>query len=76
MSKRFQRDKDRKIADIQSAFTELINTTGYDKVTIRQIAKKAGISVGIITITTPRENPPSPQPYTKKISSTPSDPTP
>jgi AcrR family transcriptional regulator len=48
MSKRFQRDKDRKIADIQSAFTELINTTGYDKVTVRQIAKKAGISVGII----------------------------
>ncbi|MCW4013932.1 MAG: TetR/AcrR family transcriptional regulator [Candidatus Bathyarchaeota archaeon] len=44
----YQRDKEQKKTDIQQAFTELINTNGYDKTTIRQIAKKADISVGII----------------------------
>jgi AcrR family transcriptional regulator len=44
----FQRNKDQKITDIQEAFTELINTIGYEKTTIRQIASRADISVGII----------------------------
>jgi len=44
----YQRDKEQKKTDIQQAFTELINSNGYDKTTIRQIAKKADISVGII----------------------------
>ena len=48
MSKRFLRNRDQKIIDIEHAFTELINSTGYDKVTLRQIAGKAGVSVGII----------------------------
>ena len=48
MSKRFLRNRDQKIIDIERAFTELINSTGYDKVTLRQIAGKAGVSVGII----------------------------
>ena len=44
----YQRNKEQKIEDIQTAFTELINTQGYEKTTIRQIAKKAENSVGII----------------------------
>ena len=48
MGQKYQRDKDQKIENIKRAFTELINSKGYDKVTIRQIAKKAGTSVGII----------------------------
>ncbi|MCB2172512.1 TetR/AcrR family transcriptional regulator [archaeon] len=44
----YQRDKEQKKTDIQQAFTELINSNGYDKTTIRQITKKADISIGII----------------------------
>jgi AcrR family transcriptional regulator len=44
----YRRNKEQKITDIQKAFTELINTQGYEKTTIRQIAKKAENSVGII----------------------------
>jgi AcrR family transcriptional regulator len=48
MGQKYQRDKDQKIENIKRAFTQLINSKGYEKVTIRQIAKEAGTSVGII----------------------------
>jgi AcrR family transcriptional regulator len=45
---RYRRDREQKIADIKKGFTEAINEQGYDKVSIRQIAKNAKTSVGII----------------------------
>lgn len=48
MDKSFTRDTQQKIQSIHKAFTELINETGYENLTTRQIAKRAGISVGII----------------------------
>ena len=48
MAKRFTRDSEEKKQAIHDSFQELLGTNGYDRVTMRQIADKAGISVGII----------------------------
>ena len=48
MDKRFKRDSEQKIQSIYKAFTELVNEEGYDNLTARQIAGRAGISVGTI----------------------------
>lgn len=48
MAKRFTRDSEEKKQAIHDSFQELVETNGYDRVTMRQIAEKAGISVGII----------------------------
>ena len=48
MAKRFKRDSEEKKQAIYSSFQELLEIKGYDSVTIRQIAEKASISVGII----------------------------
>ena len=48
MAKRFTRDSEEKKQAIHDSFQELLGTNGYDRVTMRQIAEKAGISVGII----------------------------
>ena len=42
------RDKEAKIYSIVDAARTLIETTGYDEVTIRDIAASAGVSVGLI----------------------------
>ena len=42
------RDKDAKIGAITEATVLLIETKGYEKVTIRDIAESAGVSVGLI----------------------------
>jgi AcrR family transcriptional regulator len=42
------RDKEAKISAIRDATLTLIGTKGYDKVTIRDIASSAGVSVGLI----------------------------
>ncbi|AAM05879.1 TetR/AcrR family transcriptional regulator [Methanosarcina acetivorans] len=43
-----KRDKEAKINSIQDATLMLIETVGYDKVTIRDIAEAAGVSIGLI----------------------------
>jgi len=48
MDKRFTRDSHQKKQSIYTAFTELVNENGYEKLTARQIAKRANISVGTI----------------------------
>jgi hypothetical protein len=42
------RDKEAKIGSIIDATRKLIETMGYEKVTIRDIAEEAGVSVGLI----------------------------
>ena len=42
------RDKEAKICSIVDATRTLIETAGYDEVTIRDIAASAGVSVGLI----------------------------
>ena len=46
--KRITRDKEAKIKAITEATVLLIETKGYEKVTIRDIAESAGVSVGLI----------------------------
>lgn len=48
MAKSVQRNKDKRMKDIQRAFAETINQSGYDGVTVRQIAHRAGVSVGLV----------------------------
>lgn len=48
MAKPVQRNKDRKREEIQRAFADSINQSGYDGVTVRQIARRAGVSVGLV----------------------------
>lgn len=48
MGKPVQRDKEKKVEDIKQAFTQLITANGYEAVTIRQIARKVNVSVGLI----------------------------
>ena len=48
MEKRYTRDSEQKIQSIYTAFIELINVTGYENLTARQIAERAQISVGTI----------------------------
>lgn len=48
MDKRFTRDSDQKIQSIYTAFIELVNEEGYENLTARKIAQRAGISVGTI----------------------------
>lgn len=43
-----QGDKERKIEDIKQAFIQLVTANGYETVSIRQIAKKVNVSVGLI----------------------------
>jgi AcrR family transcriptional regulator len=43
-----KRDKKAKILSIQDATCTLIQTRGYEKVTIRDIAEAAGVSIGLI----------------------------
>lgn len=43
-----KRNKEAKIISIQNATRMLIETRGYDKVTIRDIAETAGVSIGLI----------------------------
>jgi AcrR family transcriptional regulator len=43
-----KRDKEAKIISIQNATCELIKTKGYEKVTIRDIAEAADVSIGLI----------------------------
>lgn len=43
-----KRDKKAKILSIQDATCMLIETRGYEKVTIRDIAEAAGVSIGLI----------------------------
>jgi len=43
-----KRDKEAKIISIQDATRMLIETRGYEKVTIRDIAEAAGVSIGLI----------------------------
>lgn len=44
----FKRNKEAKIIFIQDATCMLIETRGYEKVTIRDIAEAAGVSIGLI----------------------------
>lgn len=46
--KSIKRDKKAKIISIQDATCKLIETKGYEKVTIRDIAESAGVSIGLI----------------------------
>ncbi len=46
--KSITRDKDAKIGSITEATIRLIETKGYEKVTIRDISDSAGVSVGLI----------------------------
>ncbi len=46
--KNVTRDKEAKITTILDATYTLIETTGYGKVTVRDIARSAGVSVGLI----------------------------
>ncbi len=48
MGRPVQRDKEKKIEDIKQAFIQLITANGYEAVTIRQIARKVNVSVGLI----------------------------
>ncbi|MBT3284074.1 TetR family transcriptional regulator [Candidatus Bathyarchaeota archaeon] len=48
MDRVIERDKDKKIQSIKQGLTDLIAQFDYQDVTIRQIAKRAGTSVGII----------------------------
>ena len=48
MSRGVERDKDKKIQSIKQTLIDLISQFEYQDVTIRQIAKRAEISVGII----------------------------
>jgi AcrR family transcriptional regulator len=48
MSRSIYRDKEKKILDIKQAFIDLIMRDGYDTVTLRHIARRANVSVGII----------------------------
>lgn len=48
MSRGVERDKMKKVQSIKQTFIDLISQFDYQDVTIRQIAKRAGISVGII----------------------------
>ena len=48
MSRGVERDKEKKVQSIKQTFIDLISQFDYQDVTIRQIAKRAGISVGII----------------------------
>lgn len=43
-----KRNKETKIISIQDATSKLIETRGYEKVTIRDIAEAAGVSIGLI----------------------------
>jgi len=46
--KKIKRNKDEKIKKIFETFVNLINKIGYDKITTRQIAREARISIGTI----------------------------
>ncbi len=48
MDRVIERDKEKKIQSIKQTFIDLISEYDYQDVTMRQIAKRAGISVGII----------------------------
>jgi len=48
MRRPVKRDKDRKIEDITQAFIQLVTAKGYESVSIRQIAKRVNVSVGLI----------------------------
>ena len=48
MGRPVQRDKEKKVEDIKQAFIQLITVHGYEAVTIRQIARKVNVSVGLI----------------------------
>jgi AcrR family transcriptional regulator len=48
MNKVIERDKEKKIHSIKQAFVDLISQFDYHEITMRQIAKRAEISVGII----------------------------
>lgn len=48
MSKVIERDKEKKIHSIKQAFIDLISQFDYQEITMRQIAKRAETSVGII----------------------------
>jgi len=48
MRRPVKRDKERKIEDIKLAFIQLVTASGYETVSIRQIAKKVNVSVGLI----------------------------
>jgi AcrR family transcriptional regulator len=48
MSRGVERDKEKKVLLIKRAFTDLITQFDYQDITMRQIAKRAEISVGII----------------------------
>ncbi len=48
MNRVVERDKEKKIHSIKQAFTDLISQFDYQDVTMRQIARRAEISVGII----------------------------
>jgi len=40
--------KEKKLGSIYAAFTDLVNEAGYEKLTTRQVAKKAGVSIGTV----------------------------
>jgi AcrR family transcriptional regulator len=46
--KRYTRNTEQKKELIFNAFTELANEVGYERITTRNIAKKAGISIGTV----------------------------
>lgn len=48
MNRIIERDKEKKIQSIKQTFTDLITQFEYQDITIRQIARRAGISVEII----------------------------
>lgn len=48
VKKNITRDKEAKIEAITAATIKLIETMGYEKVTIRDIAESAGVSIGLI----------------------------
>jgi AcrR family transcriptional regulator len=48
MDRPVHRDKEGKIGDLKQAFTQLVMADGYESVTIRQIARRVNVSVGLI----------------------------
>lgn len=48
MDRVIERDRDKKIQSIKETFIDLLAQYDYQEITIRQIAKRAGISVGTI----------------------------
>ena len=46
--KRYTRNVEEKIELIFNAFTELANEVGYERLTTRKIAKRAGVSIGTV----------------------------